>query len=113
LYVYSGLLSPCITTPQVLDESLGDFEDDYLFLDCPGAVLFLFNIWSTFIFSLVRHLSRLPLPGQIELYTHMPLMRQLVEHLKERDFRVVGIYLLDAQFIGASQGHNDAPLSPI
>ena len=30
----------------------------------------------------------------------MPLMHQFVEHLKERDFRTVAIYLLDAQFMG-------------
>eukprot|EP00054_Salpingoeca_dolichothecata_P019865 m.124226 g.124226 ORF g.124226 m.124226 type:complete len:271 (+) comp23413_c0_seq7:20-832(+) len=56
----------------VLDEALGDFDDDYLVFDCPG---------------------------QIELYTHVPAMKQLVTHLQERDYRVAGVYLLDSQFI--------------
>eukprot|EP00730_Choanoeca_flexa_P002009 TRINITY_DN10876_c0_g2_i5.p1 TRINITY_DN10876_c0_g2~~TRINITY_DN10876_c0_g2_i5.p1 ORF type:complete len:271 (+),score=62.50 TRINITY_DN10876_c0_g2_i5:105-917(+) len=55
----------------VLDEVLS-YDDDYLLIDCPG---------------------------QIELYTHLPLMRQLVQHLVSLDFKVVAMYLLDAQFI--------------
>ena len=38
--------------------------------------------------------------GQIELYTHIPVMRQLVDHLHAQDYRVAGVYLIDAQFIG-------------
>lgn len=49
------------------------FDDDYILIDCPG---------------------------QIELYTHLPLMRQLVQHLQSLDYKVVALYLLDAQFIG-------------
>eukprot|EP00730_Choanoeca_flexa_P002008 TRINITY_DN10876_c0_g2_i4.p1 TRINITY_DN10876_c0_g2~~TRINITY_DN10876_c0_g2_i4.p1 ORF type:complete len:124 (+),score=6.00 TRINITY_DN10876_c0_g2_i4:105-476(+) len=59
----------------VLDEVLS-YDDDYLLIDCPG---------------------------QIELYTHLPLMRQLVQHLVSLDFKVVAMYLLDAQFIGKFQ----------
>eukprot|EP01147_Barroeca_monosierra_P011172 gene11172-3230_t len=55
-----------------LAERLGDFEDDYLVIDCPG---------------------------QIELYTHMPLMKRLTNHLESLGFRLVVIYLLDSQFM--------------
>lgn len=37
--------------------------------------------------------------GQIELYTHMPVMRQLVQTLNQWDFRVCGVFLIDSQFL--------------
>ncbi|KAG7280810.1 hypothetical protein CRUP_035475 [Coryphaenoides rupestris] len=43
-----------------LEQSLGHVEDDYILFDCPG---------------------------QIELYTHLPVMRQLVEQLQQWEFR--------------------------
>lgn len=49
-----------------------DCEDDYVIFDCPG---------------------------QIELYTHLPIMRQLVEQLERFNFRVCGVFLLDSQFL--------------
>lgn len=55
-----------------LEEQLGEMEDDYIIFD---------------------------LPGQIELYTHLPVMRQLVEQLQRWNFRVCGVFLLDAQFM--------------
>lgn len=39
------------------------------------------------------------LAGQIELYTHIPVFRQLVEHLHQMNFRICGIFLIDAQFM--------------
>lgn len=39
------------------------------------------------------------LPGQIELYTHFPFMRQLVGYLQKWDFRVQALYFLDSQFM--------------
>eukprot|EP00040_Diaphanoeca_grandis_P011467 m.58799 g.58799 ORF g.58799 m.58799 type:complete len:270 (-) comp22614_c0_seq1:30-839(-) len=56
----------------VLDEALGSFEDDYIIFDCPG---------------------------QIELYTHIPVMKRLIDHLTGMDYRVAGVYLLDSQFL--------------
>jgi len=56
----------------VLDEALGGYDDDYIIFDCPG---------------------------QIELYTHIPVMKQLVNHLTAMTFRIAGVYLLDAQFL--------------
>ncbi|KAF7845150.1 GPN-loop GTPase 3 [Senna tora] len=47
-------------------------DDDYLVFDCPG---------------------------QIELYSHMPVLRNFVEHLKRKDFNVCAVYLLDSQFM--------------
>lgn len=55
-----------------LEECLGHVEDDYILFDCPG---------------------------QIELYTHLPVMRQLVEQLQQWEFRVCGVFLVDAQFM--------------
>jgi GTPase SAR1 family protein len=55
----------------LLDE-IGDYEDDYLIIDCPG---------------------------QIELYSHVPIMRTLAEALQQAGYRVCGLYLLDSQFI--------------
>lgn len=37
--------------------------------------------------------------GQIELYTHIPVMRQLVETLQKWDFRICGVFLVDSQFM--------------
>ncbi|XP_061657126.1 GPN-loop GTPase 3 [Syngnathoides biaculeatus] len=55
-----------------LEEALGHVEDDYILFDCPG---------------------------QIELYTHLPVMRQLVEQLQQWEFRVCGVFLVDSQFM--------------
>lgn len=56
-----------------LIEQLGeDEDDDYVIFDCPG---------------------------QIELYTHLPIMKQLVDNLERWNFRVCGIFLVDAQFL--------------
>lgn len=55
-----------------LEGVLGEDEDDYILFDCPG---------------------------QIELYTHMPVMRKLVDQLQEWNFRVCGIFVLDSHFM--------------
>ncbi|CAL8322306.1 unnamed protein product [Lota lota] len=55
-----------------LEENLGHVEDDYILFDCPG---------------------------QIELYTHLPVMKQLVEQLQQWEFRVCGVFLVDSQFM--------------
>lgn len=39
------------------------------------------------------------LPGQIELYTHLHVGRQLVELLTSWNFRVASVFLLDSQFM--------------
>jgi len=55
-----------------LEDELGDYEDDYLLIDCPG---------------------------QIELYSHLDLMKRLVDAIQNLGYRVCGVYLLDSQFV--------------
>jgi GTPase SAR1 family protein len=38
-------------------------------------------------------------PGQIELFSHVPVMRTLVTELQRMDFAIAGVYLLDSQFM--------------
>jgi len=50
-----------------------DYDGDYILFDCPG---------------------------QIELYTHMDLMTRFVKTLEESwNFRVLGVYTIDAHFL--------------
>lgn len=67
-----------------LRDELGVYEDDYLLFDCPG---------------------------QIELYTHMPIMRHLMAELSNLGFRMCGVYLLDSQFIVDSTKYFSGVLS--
>lgn len=39
------------------------------------------------------------LPGQIELYTHFPFMKELIRYLQNWDYRVQALYFLDSQFM--------------
>lgn len=55
-----------------LHEAVGDFEDDYLLIDCPG---------------------------QIELYTHIPIMPRLISTLVQANIRPCAVYLLESQFM--------------
>lgn len=55
-----------------LQEQLDDIEDDYILFDCPG---------------------------QIELYTHIPVMKQLVDTLQNWNFRICSVFLIDSQFL--------------
>lgn len=54
------------------DELENYLEDDYLVFDCPG---------------------------QIELFSHVPVLKNFVEHLQRKNFKVCCVYLLDSQFI--------------
>ncbi|EFC46522.1 ATP binding domain family protein [Naegleria gruberi] len=53
-------------------EELSDYENDYLIFDCPG---------------------------QIELYSHVPIMQLFVKELERRGYRVCCVYCMDVQFI--------------
>jgi GTPase SAR1 family protein len=55
-----------------LEEELGEGEDDYYLIDCPG---------------------------QIELFTHMKVMNEIVEKLELWNSRVCAVFLLDANFL--------------
>ncbi|BFZ57609.1 ATP binding protein [Savitreella phatthalungensis] len=55
------------------EEELGDFDDDYLIID---------------------------MPGQIELYTHIPVLPKLARWLQDiHGFRICAAYLLESPFI--------------
>ncbi|KAL0237430.1 hypothetical protein PCE1_000827 [Barthelona sp. PCE] len=56
----------------LLDDLLGDYPEDYLLIDCPG---------------------------QIEVFTHLPFMRKIVEHLQRAGYNMVSIYLMDIHFV--------------
>ncbi|XP_055963160.1 GPN-loop GTPase 3-like [Sorex fumeus] len=60
---------------ECLENCLGHVEDDYILFDSPG---------------------------QIELHTHLPVMKQLVQQLEQWVFRVCGVFLLDSQFTAES-----------
>ncbi|OEL13289.1 GPN-loop GTPase 3 [Dichanthelium oligosanthes] len=49
--------------------------------------------------DMVNKFLRLIFPGQIELFTHVPVLRNFVEHLKRKNFSVCAVYLLDSQFV--------------
>lgn len=56
-----------------LDEEIGDYEDEFLIFDCPG---------------------------QIELYTHIPILPAIVRHLtRHLNFSLCATYLLEAPFV--------------
>ncbi|CCG85003.1 protein of unknown function [Taphrina deformans PYCC 5710] len=55
-----------------LDAEIGDFEEDYLIVD---------------------------MPGQIELYTHIPILPALARHLEQLNFRLCATYLLESPFV--------------
>jgi GPN-loop GTPase len=47
--------------------------------------------------KLANNVLLLILPGQIELFTHVPVVCNFVEHLKRKNFNVCVVYLLDSQ----------------
>lgn len=55
-----------------LRDKIGEEDDDYLVFDCPG---------------------------QIELYTHLTAMKQLVKQLQDWNFNVCSVFLIDVQFM--------------
>lgn len=56
-----------------LQDRLDDFgEDEYFLFDCPG---------------------------QIELFAHLPVMRQIVDMLQTNDFRICAVCCLDVSFL--------------
>lgn len=55
-----------------LDETCGDNDETYVLFDCPG---------------------------QVELYSHVPVFRRLTEALVGHGFNVCAVYMMDAQFV--------------
>ncbi|CAK9066356.1 unnamed protein product [Durusdinium trenchii] len=67
-----------------LEEQISDaLDDDYYIFDCPG---------------------------QIELYSHLPVMREVVDMLQNQDFRVAGVYCIDVNFIEDAEGPEHCPV---
>merc|ERR1712146_8255 len=56
------------------EEKMGEAfrEDDYLIIDCPG---------------------------QIELYSHIPVMNRFTSKIKNLGYNICGVYLIDANFM--------------
>lgn len=54
------------------EDQIDDYSDDYLVIDCPG---------------------------QIELYTHLPVMRTFVSNLKRMGYQMCAVYLMDSFLI--------------
>lgn len=72
-YVYASHASYLLNNLDWLENELGNFDNDYLIIDCPG---------------------------QIELYTHFPVMTRFVSVMQEQyNFRVCASYLLDSHFM--------------
>ncbi|XP_076811111.1 GPN-loop GTPase 3-like [Clavelina lepadiformis] len=69
-----------------LQDNLDAHDDDYYLFDCPG---------------------------QIELYTHLPVMRQLADTLQSWDFRVCAVFLVDSQFLGDPSKYISGVLSSL
>ncbi|ELP84750.1 transcription factor FET5, putative [Entamoeba invadens IP1] len=65
------------------DEKLGDYDDDYLIIDCPG---------------------------QIELYSHLPVMSRFVDYMKEQNYNVCAVFLVDSQVLTDSTKYVSAVL---
>lgn len=55
-----------------LQEKIGEQEDEYILFDCPG---------------------------QIELFTHIPVMTKFVQKLQSWDFFVCSVFIMDVQFM--------------
>jgi GTPase SAR1 family protein len=58
-----------------LGDELADYSDDYLIFDCPG---------------------------QIELFTHLPIMQEIIKYLAKLNYNICAVYLLDCMFINDS-----------
>lgn len=60
-----------VSNTEWIDDHFSQYDDDYVMFDCPG---------------------------QIELYTHMDVMKKFIDHLQQMDFRICAVFLLDSQF---------------
>jgi GTPase SAR1 family protein len=55
-----------------LEDHINDYSDDYLIIDCPG---------------------------QIELYTHLPVMRRVIDVLRRLGYSMCAVYMMDSMLI--------------
>lgn len=63
------------------------------------AVVVLYNVHVIERYLVNKSAMALYGTGQIELYTHLPIMSQLVEKLHSMNFYVCGVFLVDSQFL--------------
>jgi len=75
-----------------LHEQLNEAEDDYFLFDCPGREI------RTPPRIYPDLTSKRLCSGQIELYSHLPVMRHIADALKEWGFSVCTTFLLDTTF---------------
>ncbi|CAG4933898.1 unnamed protein product [Colias eurytheme] len=66
----NGGLVFCMEYIAILEEQLGDVDDDYILFNC-----------------------------QIELYTHLPVIKRLVDQLEKWYFRICVVFMIDSQFM--------------
>jgi len=74
-----------------LEEAMDPHDDDYFLIGKRKWSYFPTPSWSLF------KNRNLDCPGQIELYTHLTVMRQLVDKLKSWDFHIGAVFLMDSQ----------------
>ena len=85
-----------LTNEDWFREQLENYEDDYLgkFYRIVSCVHMYESNVSIYYLTTV-----IDLPGQIELYSHSTIVPRLVSLLHSMDYRVVGVYLMDCQFV--------------
>ena len=74
----NGALIACME--YLVDDGLDWFEDQLLAFSDDDYVVF-------------------DLPGQIELYSHIPVVKKILKFLGKLDFRLCGVYCIDCMFI--------------
>lgn len=72
------------------EEELGDYDNDYLIIDCPG-------MWDSC--RLLYVLTSKYDTGQIELYTHHRFFPSFVSSLSRLGIRTCAVYLIESQFM--------------
>lgn len=78
-----------------LQESLGDFEDDYVCLSPSPSPTRALTLPLPSLQQLI-----IDCPGQIELYTHIPVLPRLAKLLTTTmNIQLVSVYLLESQFM--------------
>jgi hypothetical protein len=90
-----------------LEEELGEYNDDYLIIDCPGThrvLVFEPDFFLPCCSMLDSNCDADCWPacvpaGQIELYTHHPFLPTLVRNLQRLGMRTSAVYLLESQFM--------------
>ncbi|XP_015788477.1 GPN-loop GTPase 3 [Tetranychus urticae] len=97
---------PIIDIREII-QAADPMEDEDLHLGPNGALIYCMEEFMNNLDWLQERLEEgdeeyilFDIPGQIELFTHFDIIARLVRFLKENlDFRLCGVFLLDAQFV--------------